>query len=512
MAVEYTTLGPSAETAPSDSSSYCKTFCKACAACCCCLLMVPLVILLGLLLVPWLTCQLPLGINGLPFGYLPAMLSIGSLISLPRRMTCLDNVWTNVYGWDEIWGQGKEYPAKQWSGEWWRGNELGYIINNPVFWSESGIWPQTNAIGLLPSQHKNMRPFFVDAYQVTSSKDVSDEVRKMTKEFFAQRREAGELKVQSDLLAFVHQILYKNTFDQEISWSKAQEFVAVQQKKVALGTVSQAFPGILYGTLSGTVSSVEEIVRSYMPLVEQRWGDQLTGLDCSPSPNCTLQLASSLYDALYSAGGLSLPQVISSGLGVLYSTRDSNPSPGFKIPQGQAAEFFWEATRFYPPVVGFPHWRTRPVCDGNNSRGTAKLNKPDGETEACKKERDGWFSGFPPVNQYRGGERVVLDLPSGQWDTEKWGPEADEFHLYSLDEYDENSVGYAEMAVDKEVADGDMNRDCPGRMLANIIGKVFFEEFNQDAWEAEDSNIKLVQAAGPNTVSDFVLKPMPEAS
>eukprot|EP00438_Fugacium_kawagutii_P025882 Skav233692 [mRNA] locus=scaffold1927:221139:230749:- [translate_table: standard] len=39
-------------------------------------------------------------------------------------------------------------PEKIFSGEWWRGNELGGLVNNPYYWSGTEIWPMSIGMGI----------------------------------------------------------------------------------------------------------------------------------------------------------------------------------------------------------------------------------------------------------------------------------------------------------------------------------------------------------------------------
>jgi len=192
------------------------------------------------------------------------------------------------------------------------------------------------------------------------------------------------------------------------------------------------------------------------------------------------------WDALYAAGGLSVPGTINTGLGIMYSTSPDNPAPGASYEKAQALQFYWENIRFFPPVVGFPHWRTRPTCAGSTPEETAALNKPNGTSDACKLGAD-TSAGYPQVNQYLGGVRDVPNLALAMSDPNKWGSDADEFKIRPLQEYIKNSVGFAEMAVDNQVAGGRMNRVCPGKTLALMIGTMFFEEFNRNDWATHDS-------------------------
>merc|ERR1712087_515725 len=114
-------------------------------------------------------------------------------------------------------------------------------------------------------------------------------------------------------------------------------------------------PGILYNSLGRifgfdkTRTCATNFVLSYQKLVEEIWGESLKHLDCSPTPSCSLQLASGLWDAFYSAGGLSMPGTLQAGLAIIYSTSETNPRSDFTIPKGQELTFFWECLRYIPP-------------------------------------------------------------------------------------------------------------------------------------------------------------------
>merc|ERR1712151_692137 len=117
---------------------------------------------------------------------------------------------------------------------------------------------------------------------------------------------------------------------------------------------TEVFPSVAYRALTSVLDATFGYISEYTRLLDSDpvWGKRLASLDCSPSPNCTVQLASVVWDAFFSAGGISVPQVISCGLGVLYSDSSTNPSKGFQLQSGQELQFFWESLRYYPPVVG----------------------------------------------------------------------------------------------------------------------------------------------------------------
>jgi len=450
---------------------------------------------------------IPVGANSVALGYAVDMISLlfskgvpgypdawcgGSSVEDLASCTTKKNfpgpATTSYMDWDQVWKIGSQYPAKEWSGEWWRGNELGFIINNPKFWSNLGIDPLSIALGIAPKEHAAVRPTMEDMWTLEKMDKkrqdaVEKIVRRRVRDFFKQ----DTFSVPTDVTILVHQILNEVGLKRNVSYEYSETFVALQSQVVAMGTVSQLLPSVFYGLLNSISEGVQGYVQEYIPLIEALYGEKLAKEDCGPSKNCTVQAAAATWDALYAAGGLSVPGTISTGLGLLYSTSGSNPAPNVAYTKEEAAQFYWENIRYFPPVVGFPHWKTRPTCAGSSAEETAKLNKPNGSAEACPLGNPGFFSGYPDVNQYMGGVREVPNLALAMWDPRKWGDDSDKFVLRPLDDYDNFSVGFAEMAVDNEVADGRMNRICPGRGLALMIGTTFFEEFNQSDWKTPDS-------------------------
>jgi len=409
---------------------------------------------------------------------------------------------TSIMGWDNVWETGSQLPEKEWSGEWWRGNELGYIINNPVFWTANGVSPSSIALGITPSQHVAIRPTLEKIFRKGFME--TRVLRRTISKFLSTRQ---TIHVSKDIAILVHQILYKHVFKRKIAWERAEEFVALQGKVVALASFSQPVPDALSEVFFGsTANAVGEWIKEHISLLESLYGQELQGQSCTPSPNCTVQLASAVWDALYAAGGLSVPGTISTGLAVLYSRSSTNPFTQMTYKKNDALSFYWETIRYFPPVLGFPHWETRPTCAGSTAEATAMLNKSDGKTEACPPEPKDFFSGYPKVKQYSGGKRVVPNLGLAMRDPAKWGEDADQFVIRHLDEYKTKSVGFAEMAVNKEIAEGRMDRVCPGKQLALEIGKTFFELFDQGSWEAPFADWIFIRGVAPFVVPFFLQK------
>eukprot|EP00931_Biecheleriopsis_adriatica_P064082 TRINITY_DN38935_c0_g1_i1.p1 TRINITY_DN38935_c0_g1~~TRINITY_DN38935_c0_g1_i1.p1 ORF type:complete len:571 (-),score=91.31 TRINITY_DN38935_c0_g1_i1:82-1794(-) len=446
---------------------------------------------------------IPLGANTIPLGYF--LISVASTVPSDVNLSI-------VFDYETIVNESKKMPNKTYSGEWWRGNELGGIMNNPYFWNGFELWPQTNALGATSKQHSVIRKPFERIFALPAE---TDWISKSLRRFLRERAKAGKLEVPNDLQAWTYMVNYQIVFGKQIDFAKAQAFVEVQNNVVRLGTISQAVPPSLYGIAGGflgfqsTQQGIVEHVREYLGLVEEIWGEELKDEDCSPTPNCSLQLASGLWDALYSAGGLSVPGGLMSGLAIMYSTSSTNPSPGYKIPNGKELDFFWECIRYIPPVYGFPHWElSRPVCIGLTAEETLALNGSEGETAACPKSPVDPQTGFPQVNQWMGGHRTILALNVAQKDPKVWGKGADtEFRVRPLKEYEEKSQGFAESAIDNSVNDGRSNRVCPGKDLALFVGKMFWEEFDVGAWKVSNPDITIDPNGRLVQIPPFTLEP-----
>jgi len=448
------------------------------------------------------------GANGVTLGYIVDMSQLllpgasytkawcdGNLVDCHVKYNYPGQGTTSIMGWDDVYNMGALTPEKVWSGEWWRGNELGFIINNPFFWSlPNVINPMSIQLGSLPMQYSMVRPIAEAMFDIGSPGSESYSraesiTRRWIGQFLASRQTFSV--GGTDINALVHQILNEYCFNRIVSWEYAQAFVEVQQKVTAMATLSQILPAFLYARVLGARRShLAAYVDEYTALLEQQYSGLLSGKDCSPSESCARQAAFMVWDGMYAAGGLSVPSAINTGLGVLYSTDASNPFLGGAYAKSQAAQFYWESLRYFPPVVGFPHWEVPPTCAGLSAEQTLALRAPEGRSRACPFGA-GTATGYPAVNQYKGGARVVPNLALAQRDPLKWGPDAGQFVLRDLQTYDHNSVGFAEMAVNAKVANGTMNMVCPGKSLALVIGSIFFELFDRTAWRASTTAIKF---------------------
>merc|ERR1719401_463619 len=256
--------------------------------------------------------------------------------------------------------------------------------------------------------------------------------------------------------------------------------------------------------MRGIRDGVTDYVQKYAE-ISQRLFPELNDEDCAPTRSCALQLGSAVWDAVSAAGGLSVPSAVGTGLAVLFSTHGNNPFSAGTYKKSQALNFYWENVRFFAPVVGFPAWQKRPTCAGLTEWETQQLQQPGGGTKACPLGRNRHFTGHPKVNQYQGGVRVVPALALAQRDPRRWGEDANEFKIRSISSYIKNSVGFAEMAEDASVQDGNNDRSCPGKDLGLMIGESFFKHFDASRWRVEGNSEDIEFKTGPGYFSEFTL-------
>merc|ERR1712110_1226240 len=329
----------------------------------------------------------------------------------------------------------KEVPKMQYEGTVWRGNELGIIVNNDIFWEHYGVNPVGISLGSSVNQHMVVRPILDELLG-----DVNDQLAAALEE--SAKSYIGKINVSSDRSInalkdpsiWVHRELLKILFPSRDAseFTNAVLFFNVQSDLVQFQTLSQLVSDSTARQLPGKegktlVENVEDIFKVYFPIVNETYGERLAGEDCSPSASCVHQLTATILDTLFFAGGLSVPSA-----------------------------FFWESIRFFPPVLGFPWWTQKP------------------EIATCTDD---------PVscNQFNGGVREIQLLGLGQRDPNAWGMDASLFRVRRVSEY-AKSVGFADFAKDDSIANGAMNRNCPAKKLALQLGIAWFKAFDQTAY------------------------------
>jgi len=402
---------------------------------------------------------------------------------------------TTIMGWENVNEMMRQTVEKTWSGEWWR---------EPVF-------------GETAKQHAVLRRVKEEAFSPGPKgsqkyKKSESTIKSMVEEFLASRT---TMQVSEELTTFVFQVNNKITLDWDLSWEEAKDLMDLSERMTILSIVIYLLPPPLTHLLDQYLDNrYSELVQQYLPFVKARWGS-LDDEDCSPGPACSMKMAQSFVDALVFAGGLSVSTGLAIGVATLFSEHETNPFPARAIPQGKELNFWWEVIRYFPTVVGFDLWETRPTCPGLSAEETAELNMPGGGTLPCPAGKDEKLTGFQEVNLFEG----LVDLPTNDegavrlipnvaltgFDPAKWGPDAGDFVVRSLTDYIKNSLSFAEAAVDDDVAEGRNNVACPGKSLSLMIGEQFFKTFNKEDWVAASAgDIKF--KSGPTWVSEFEIR------
>lgn len=464
----------------------------------------------------------PLRTNGIPLSYVVDMLAHTTKGITYRKLWCNDKVdsckvkndfpglgTVSFLGWKQIWEQGKAYPAGEWSGKYWRGNELGITIFQPYFWSSIDLYPYSVGLGSTPLQHSVVRPCLVRAFGV--QQDTEAFIRSHLKSFFADRARQGQLNGRKDINVWVIMILSKFALGNAFLYKEALDFADAVWTLPRIALFGQLLPRALYrSTFSEQEGNIKKYVKAFIPDVTRKYKDLLVGKDCSPSKSCFVQVAAGFFESLALAGGLSVTGAIHTGTAILFSKHESNPYPQATIPSTPSGplQFFWEVLRVFPPVAGFPRWETRPTCPGMSRRETAQLQAGGGKSRPCPRQR-GLLGSYPKQNQYIGGKRKVLMLALGMEDPAVWGSDAQKFRLREMSTYNEfGGIGFAQMAKDPTVANGNMDRNCPGQDLALLMGKIWFETFRPSEWTFDNpANVSFQGVALGPWAGDYVLTP-----
>eukprot|EP01061_Rhynchopus_euleeides_P024820 TRINITY_DN399_c1_g1_i13.p1 TRINITY_DN399_c1_g1~~TRINITY_DN399_c1_g1_i13.p1 ORF type:complete len:524 (+),score=214.72 TRINITY_DN399_c1_g1_i13:233-1573(+) len=365
-------------------------------------------------------------------------------------------------------------PRRQNDGEVWRGNELGLFVCNSLFWSK--VNPRSLLLGATVKQHKVIRPFLDELY-ATCDSGCAARLSASAGAFIAARK---SLNIQSDVKIWVNEELFRITFPGEANPLSGEDFVSLQSSFTTLTPFVQIVPQWFANLMArDTVAKLEAYFAAVRPLVVKHYGARLAGQDCAPTLDCVDQLTSALIDTLLLAGGLSVPSGISTALWVMYGNTaphgDIFPAD-FRMDTNNVLPFFYESLRFFAPVVGVPFWEPAPARATDDT-----------------------------ANQFEGGKRIVMNVALANQDPNVYGADAHKFRVRAMSEYHSKFIGFADFAVDASVADGTMNRVCPGKALALQLGKAWLQQWDQDAWAVEGeekSNYKMVAPL----VDSFVLR------
>ena len=390
-----------------------------------------------------------------PSGWMPVVDAAGNVTSYTGCETT-----TDFPGIDTISHQShafvkealKDIPRKQNDGEVWRGNELGFIVSSGIFWDK--VSPRALLLGSNVNQHKVVRPILDEVFGTCDA--ACEAAMSASAAEFLSGREL--LDVQTDIKRWVFEELFKLAYPGEVNPIPSADFVALQSGFLGLQPFVQLVPPFVGELMAEEVleklSAVHDLLRMY---TEKHYGARVADGDCSPTEGgCLEQLTAAFLDTFISAGGLSVPSGISTALWVMYgdvaSHGDMFPT-NYTIDNNDVLPLYYESMRFFAPVVGFPWWDPAP------ERATDDFG-----------------------SQFDGGHRTVLNLAFANRDPNVWGGDAHKFRVRPAAEYYEHFIGFAETAVDETVANGTMNRACPGKTTAIALGQAFLQNFNQSEW------------------------------
>eukprot|EP00588_Corethron_pennatum_P035881 CAMPEP_0194341486 /NCGR_PEP_ID=MMETSP0171-20130528/89913_1 /TAXON_ID=218684 /ORGANISM="Corethron pennatum, Strain L29A3" /LENGTH=553 /DNA_ID=CAMNT_0039106861 /DNA_START=28 /DNA_END=1690 /DNA_ORIENTATION=- len=360
-------------------------------------------------------------------------------------------------------------PRLQHDGSVWRGNELGMVVSNELFWDQ--VSPRTVLLGTTVEQHTVIRPVLMDVFS-ECDKTCAAQLRRSVRALFSQ----NSIAVQSDVKIWAFRNLFAIIFPGETNPIAPQEFVATQTSFTTLSTLTQMVPDAVAEIIelgTNTRATLAAYFDRLLPLVRAHYGDRVRDRDCAPTAggageSCVRQLTSAFLDTLLAAGGLSVPGAVSTGLWVLYgNTREANARAAYRdvfpddyaLVPGEETEFF---LREHAPL-----------------RSRRRVSVVD---HAAARATDDFAS------QYAGGVRKVLNLALANQDPNAWGRDAHQFRPKNMTQYHKEFVGFADFAVDDAVAGGAMNRKCPGKNLALVMGRVWFEEWDQGRWCTRDDS------------------------
>lgn len=284
----------------------------------------------------WLMGLAP-GANSLPLRYLLDMASLkkpgaswlnifcgGQARGCTRKLDWPGPQTHSQIGWDTVRDLVSQMPKNEWSGKWWRGNELGTLINNPYFYynedamNRSRLSPLAIGLGISPKQHAAIRPIFTRGLNIRGERfqKVSEYVVKTATEMLKRRTEEGAF-THTDLKIWFHKVVNKIMFDRDVDDEYCLRFIKMQGEMLGNQILSQLLPTRLYGPdvlkIAQTRKEVVRFVDEYKELLKEQYADLLEGQDCTPSVSCEDQAAYSVLDAFVAAGGVSVPGTILQG-------------------------------------------------------------------------------------------------------------------------------------------------------------------------------------------------------
>lgn len=224
----------------------------------------------------------------------------------------------------------------------------------------SGAWPEApgglKSIGLgqTKANHAFVRPYLAAALDQGR---WSDEWLLQTANVFFSKRDKFE---SSDVSPWATKVLHEIHLDLALDDAQAREFAEYMGQIIRL----IPFPaGTLKNTLVETVLSAQETLAKkvvYLETFKSAIRTKYAGEDFVIS-NDALKidlLASVMLDSLQFAGGISVPTVITTVLGLTHMAMGNRHESlkGLRISNSNYEWILWETLRRYAPVAGVPSW------------------------------------------------------------------------------------------------------------------------------------------------------------
>ena len=302
------------------------------------------------------------------------------------------------------------------------------VRDNYLGWQKLNgrCWPEVPWHGIGPSMpqepHAWIRPLFVKLvgpWGDWSAQWIEDEAER----FFVGRR---RLAVVSDVKVWCWQLLHRVLLDYDAPEHEVRELLALQwqwMKNMAIPDGVHdvgALKGLL--GLDDFLAKKAAVLARYLPLILKK----LPELAARP-PEEQRWMASACMDAIFFAGGQSIPTVIAYALALPYSAWGHEHLPAdFTLDRlDLLPQYVCEVLRRFPPVSGFSY-------------------------------RERSFGGAD-------AQSVVLSIHSAMMDPAVWeAPES--FVLRPMAEYAKKSVGFAEPSVAPRLGSPNSHA-CPGKDL-----------------------------------------------
>jgi len=358
---------------------------------------------------------------------------------------------TTAYtSYDAVVEQMKAMPANFAAGKAFKANDLGLIRLGSAIFS----YGPNPTIGLAAplDMHAVFRPYLNRMFADDSKWSVASFKQEAT-EFLAAKKATGSL-TQGMIENWCQQMLHKYGLQLDISEDEAGAMAAWTKGALASGALT---PKLLVPIVedkldTAGVRAKHSLYIAKYAAVSQKLFPELTDEKAG-------MVAHALVDgALTFAGGLSVPGIITSMLGVLYSGvhGDMTAYADYSSPA-----YAWEVVRMYPAVVGVPF-----VTSGTT-------------------------------------RRQDLLLPAALTDKKAWGADASDFKLRSKSEYEKIDVAWSGFTSD--AAHPNEDHSCPGMGMSKAIMVGFMQAFTYAEWKATETPKIMLQA--PIAWNSFSLTP-----